>query len=121
MQESNNSSNSAQDSSQVKLKKRMFRLTPKQKRAWRYILGLFILILLFGGAYGYGYNTGYDEGKLSQKNDSDLSSLFSGIINPFTSETGTVESIKADEIVVKTNKGNKKIIISDKTLITKKD
>lgn len=107
-------------------KKGKFRLPHFSNRQLTVIIAVLATILVLGlflGTYKLGYNHGYKAGeeKGKQANRLDPLGLFRNGQNPLSVETGKLEEVKDDSIVLDTSRGERKEIkLTDKTKITKK-
>lgn len=111
-------------------KKGKFRLPHFSNRQLTVIIAVLATILVLGlflGTYKLGYNHGYNHGykageeKGKQANRLDPLGLFRNGQNPLSVETGKLEEVKDDSIVLDTSRGERKEIkLTDKTKITKK-
>ncbi len=107
-------------------KKGKFRLPHFSNRQLTVIIAVLATILVLGlflGTYKLGYNKGYRAGeeKGKQANRLDPLGLFRNGQNPLSVETGKLEEVKDDSIVLDTSRGERKEVkLTDKTRITKK-
>lgn len=107
-------------------KKGKFRLPHFSNRQLTVIIAVLVTILVLGlflGTYKLGYNKGYRAGeeKGKQANRLDPLGLFRNGQNPLSVETGKLEEVKDDSIVLDTSRGERKEVkLTDKTRITKK-
>jgi hypothetical protein len=94
------------------------------KRSLIIILIIIAQFALVFSVFGVGYKIGQDVGRKDAAVEAGLSgfnSLLSNISNPFRSTTGSVSSISASNITVKTSAGEEKTArINDKTRITRR-
>ncbi len=106
-----------------KVKLQLPKLTNQQLKLLIAILATIAVCGLLLGIYKLGYNQGYKAGeeKGKQTNRLDPLGLFRNGQNPLSVETGKVEEVKDDSIVLDTSRGERKEIkLTDKTKITKK-
>lgn len=98
--------------------------TLKYKKLWIILAVVLAQIGLIAGIFNLGYTIGKDVGAKQVTVDQSLvgiNSLLGSVSNPYRSVTGTVSEISSSNIVVVTQRGEKKSVkLTDTTQITNK-